>query len=260
MSGSPDRDLLWKYSELVYRRYGIHYSRDKIELLRMKLEKLAFTRNYDLGEYYLRLEAGDPKAADELLRAITVGHTFFFREGEHFQRLAKDIQARRILRPLIWCAASSTGEEPYSIVISLLEHGILDFLVMSTDVNAKALHHMNRGVYDNLKVQDLPYALRDRYFMRIGEERFRIKSELRAYLLIKRLNLHETITFEREFDYVFCRNVMIYFDEDSRKRAVKNLVENLKPQGLLFVGHTEAILTLPSNMERDGAACFRRTA
>jgi chemotaxis protein methyltransferase CheR len=242
----------------VYRRYGIHYSDNKTEVLRMKLEKLVYARGYDLEEYYSRLDGGNPEAEDELLRAITVGHTFFFREREHFERLAKDIKSQGISQPLIWCAASSSGEEPYSIVITLLEHGFSGFRVVCSDVNAGALHLMNRGEYGSAKLQELPSSLLDRYFLRIGDDTFRIRQKLRSHLLIKRLNLHYPIEFERKFDYVFCRNVMIYFDDAARSRAVKNIVDNLKPNGLLFVGHTEAILSVPTNMQRDGAACFRR--
>jgi chemotaxis protein methyltransferase CheR len=260
MTRSPGRDLLLKYRNLVYGRYGIHYSEDKTEVLRMKLEKLMYAQDLDLEEYYARLESGDPEAEDILLRAITVGHTFFFREGDHFKNLVDDIRSRGIQRPFIWCAASSTGEEPYSIVITLLEHGLSDFRVICSDVNAAVLHFMNHGEYAASRLQEVPDALIKRYFLHLNNDTYRIREKLRSYLLIKRLNLHYPIEFEHQFDYIFCRNVMIYFDDTARVRAVQNLVRNLKPNGLLFVGHTEAILALPSNMKRDGAACFRRTS
>ncbi len=260
MSEAVDEALLAKYRELVYSRYGIHYSMDKMEVLRLKLEKLAYTREYDLGEYFVRLNAGDPDATDEFLHAITVGHTFFFREGEHFQRLAADIRGRRVSRPVIWCAASSTGEEPYSIVITLLEQGVSDFLVLSSDVNPGALRFMNRGEYVDGRLQELSPAIRERYFLKLGADTFRVRAGLRSHLRIKRLNLQDHLDFQEKFDYVFCRNVMIYFDEAARRRAVNNVVRNLKKDGLLFVGHTEAILSLPPTMQRDGAACFRKLA
>ncbi len=251
------RDLLHRYRELIYERYGIHYHPTKLENLEAKLHKLA-ERSGDLEEIYAGLLAGDPEAERALLREVTVGHTFFFREEKHLETLVRDIAARRLPCPVIWCAASSTGEEPWSIVITLLEAGISNFLIVASDLNRESLSAMNRGVYNQGKLQSTPRHILLKYFRRVDPMTWKISRELRGYLRIKRLNLMEPIVFERPFDYVFCRNVMIYFDEAARNRVMDNLARNLSPGGLLFVGHTEALLDLPPTMKKAAQSVFRR--
>jgi chemotaxis protein methyltransferase CheR len=260
MGESLARELLHKYRELIYSRYGIQFHGDKQEVLGMKLVKLANARGLSLREFYGRVAAGERVAVDELLRAITVGHTFFFREEPHLQYLIDDIGKNGARRVLIWCAASSTGEEPYSIVIYLLEHGISDFLIVSSDVNASALMTMDRGVYNVNKFQSTDASLLRKYFREVDEYTLRVRTGLRGFLRIKRLNLHSDILFERQFDYIFCRNVLIYFDDDGRQKVLENLVRNLKPSGLLFVGHSEAVLSLPRDMRKEAPAVFRRVS
>src|SRR5262245_65518635 len=96
---------------------------------------------------YDALEAGKAQALDELVKAVTVHHTYFFREREHYATLVEDVRQRQVRRPALWCAASSTGEEPYSIAISLLEAGVTDFRVVASDIDKTVLHEMSRGVY-----------------------------------------------------------------------------------------------------------------
>lgn len=252
------RELLSKYRDLVHSRYGIQYHGNKIDILEMKLQKLAHARNYSLEDFYGRVVNGDPAAIDELLREITVGHTFFFREQPHLQYLVNDIERKRIARPLIWCAASSTGEEPYSIVIYLLERNITNFVLIGSDVNAHALKAMDNGVYHANQFQSTSESLQKKYFYRIDEFTWGIRPDLRDYIRIKRLNLHNDLQFEDQFDYIFCRNVMIYFDEAGRRRVLDNLVTNLKSSGLLFVGHAEALLSLPHELKKEATAVYRR--
>jgi Methylase of chemotaxis methyl-accepting proteins len=252
------KKLLSKYRDFVYSRYGIHYTNGKSEILGMKLKKLVYTRQYSLKDFYERLISGDLDAQNELLDEITVGHTFFFREKAHLSFLVHDISKKNTVRPIIWCAASSTGEEPYSIGISLLEHGLRDFIVLSSDINNSSLCAMNKGVYNVNQFQCTSDELLHKYFFRNDAYTWRVKPVLRQYLKIKRLNLHDDLNFDQGFDYIFCRNVMIYFDDEGRRNVVSNLVKNLNPGGTLFVGHTEAMITLPPGMRREAPAVFRR--
>lgn len=260
-AGAPAAFLLRSYQELIYTRFGIHYSPGKTYILQAKLEKLQKRlEDPDLAIFLDRLRKGDPEADRLLLKEITVNHTFFFREESHFQVLAEDIKKRKLRKPLIWCAASSTGEEPYSIVITLLEAGISDFTVLSSDVDDKVLRFMHRGRYPLGRLANASRGLLHRYFLKEGPEHWRVRPELRSYLKIKRLNLHDSLRFEDSFDYVFCRNVMIYFDDTGRRKVVDNLLANLKVGGLLFVGHTEALLNTPSQLTKEGQSLFRRTS
>ncbi|HKL84937.1 MAG TPA: CheR family methyltransferase [Treponemataceae bacterium] len=224
----------------------------------MKLLKIASLHDLILSEFYEKLAAEEVLTVDLFLREIAVGHTFFFREDAHFSRLVEDIRSRSIRSPLIWCAASSTGEEPYSIIISLLESGMRDFKVLASDVNMESLRAMNRGTYHISKFQNIDERILRTYFTRVNEFTLKVRPGLRKYLSIKRLNLHETIEFENHFDYVFCRNVMIYFDDPGRIRVLRTLASNLAPRGLLFVGHSEALLALNESLRKEGSAFYRK--
>jgi len=257
-SETVSKELLFKFRDLIYRNYGIHYSRLKLYLLSSKLEKISI-REENLQDFYFQIVSGNPCAIDLLLKTVTVGHTFFFREESHFEILAQDITKRKLTMPLIWCAASSTGEEPYSIAMTLLEKGLHYFTIVCSDVNAHVLSVMHRGIYPSGKLSNTSQKLIGKYFRKINGDSWKIRNELRQYLKIKRLNLHEDIRFTEKFDYIFCRNVMIYFDDTGRRKVVDNLVQNLKIGGLLFVGHTEALLDLPPQLNKKGHSLFVRT-
>ena len=253
-----DSELLEKFKAFSYAAYGIHFHGAKVDILKMKLIKMASVHGLDLRDFYDRLAAGMHDAVNIFLKEITVGHTFFFREDAHFKRLTQDIQVRSIRDPLIWCAASSTGEEPYSIVISLLESGLRDFRVLASDLNRDSLKAMHEGVYHVNQFQNTDDRIRRAYFSRAGEFSLRVRPELRRYIAIKRLNLHEPIEFETRFDYIFCRNVMIYFDEPGRSKVLRTLERNLSPCGLLFVGHSEALLPVEDTLRKEGPAIYRK--
>lgn len=251
-------ELLERYREYVYEEYGIHYAPHKLDTLGLKLQKIADSGVYQLDDLYQDLCMGDPVARDTLLDAVTVGHTFFYREQTHLEYLVEDLKRRHILNPVIWCAASATGEEPYSIAIHLLDNGFRNFLVIASDINRASLHVMHRGVYGKARFDFAPPAILPNHFLKLPGEQYRIRPEVRRHLHIKRINLNEDFQFTREVDYIFCRNVMIYFDEKMRRKVIETCVRNLFPGGLLFVGHTEALLEVPSSLRKDGSAVFRK--
>ncbi len=252
-------ELLELYRTYIYEEYGIHYAPHKLDTLGLKLQKIADSGEYRLEELYDSLVHGDSEANDTLLEAVTVGHTFFYREHAHLDHLVDDIKKKRCPgSTVIWCAASATGEEPYSISIHLVENGITDFTVMATDVNMASLHVMNRGVYPAGKFDFTPRHILQRYFTRLPQGNYKVKGDVRRHVKIKRINLNECFLFEREVDYVFCRNVMIYFDEKMRRKVIETCVNNLAVGGLFFVGHTEALLEIPSSLRKDGPAVFRK--
>lgn len=254
----PDAELLERFRTLVYREYGIHYQDAKVDVLRMKLRKLVSLYHIDLEELYEKLIVHDLAATKTFLHEVAVGHTFFFREEAHFARMTEDVSRRALSKPLVWCAASSTGEEPYSIVISLLEQGLRSFKVLASDLNHRSLEAMHRGVYNLTQFQNVPERILRSYFTRVDEHRVRVRPVLRQYLSIKCLNLHTPLAFETQFDYIFCRNVMIYFDDQGRTRVLNTLVDNLALQGLLFVGHSEALLQAVNKIEKAGPAYYRK--
>lgn len=254
----PDDILINHYKNLAYSNFGIQFQGAKVDILKMKLNKMALAHNLDLYKFYDRLVSDEARAVDIFLHEITVGHTYFFREDSHFKALVEDIKKRSVYNPTLWCAASSSGEEPYSIIITLLESGIERFTVLASDVNLKALKAMNRGVYNMGRFENIDPIIKRSYFVKEDNFSYRIRPDLRKYLVIKRLNLHDELSFEKQFNYIFCRNVLIYFSEAGRCKVIKTLVNNLLPKGLLFTGHSEAILQLPDKMQKEGPAFYRK--
>lgn len=225
---NADVSLLEKFRTLTLDHYGIYFQDSKIDVLKMKLEKLANIHQIDLDNLYNLLLQKDPTAVDIFLKEITVGHTFFFRENQHFNVLANEIFRKRMNDVSIWSAASSTGEEPYSIAIELLEKGIIDFKILTSDINKKALHKIHQGIYSFRGFQDMDPEITRKYFKKLGINQYKIRPDLREKLIIKQINLHEDIQLQEQVDFIFCRNVMIYFDEEGRKKVIQMLVKNLK--------------------------------
>lgn len=251
-------ELLETFRQHIYSEYGIHYMDSKIDVLRTKLLKIAGLHKLSLDTLLELVLVGEPYATDIFLKEITVGHTFFFREADHFEILVKDIKKRNVQNPSIWSSASSTGEGPYSIVIALLESGIRDFKLLASDINKQSLHRVNQGQYHQSKFHNMSAELCKRYFIPVDEHSYKIRRLLRSYLCIKRLNLLEDLEFEKPFDYIFCRNVMIYFDAPARSKVIRMLAKNLKTGGLFFVGHSEALLDTPSSLVKEGTAHYRK--
>jgi chemotaxis protein methyltransferase CheR len=257
---SADERVLEKITSLIYRKFGLYIGKEKYERLDLKLENMKRREGWTgIEELCARLSTGDQVSFEQLACCVTTCHTFFFRESEHFYTLAADIRSTGQKETLIWCAACSSGEEPYSIAMSLLDSGITDFHIIASDINHDVLSEFNRGVYHESRLSLMPLALRTRYFLSMGDGYFRIDQSLRKYVSIKNLNLMDSGLFFCQVDYIFCRNVFIYFDENSREQALRNVVQNLKPHGLLFIGHAEVLLQSPANLKKVGNSVFCRT-
>jgi chemotaxis protein methyltransferase CheR len=248
-------------SSLIYRKFGIRTGKDKYERLSLRLGDM-IQRGYcrDVDELCTRLSGGDERCFGELAAFVTTCHTYFFREPEQFGAVASDIRRRGDTGALIWCAACSTGEEPYSLAMKLLDEGISGFHIVASDVNRTVLEVFNRGIYHESRFIRTSGGERDRYFTPAGEGYWRIDGRLRKYISIKNLNLMERVHFPRPFDYVFCRNVFIYFDGGSRAAALGNITENMKTGGLLFIGQAEVLLSEPEKLTKAGCSVYRRTA
>ena len=255
-----DKKQIKEISDLVYRNFGIHITQEKLSHLEPKLEKMIRNEGYSgIDELYKHLMSGDWKCLDTLVRYITTCHTFFFREPDHFRQLVSFVKGRPQTTHRIWCAACSTGEEPYSIVMSLLDAGIRNFHIVASDLNRKVLEQFNRGVYHVNRLDQIPPEILLRYFTRIGEVYYETDQKLRNYISIKNLNLMDSIRFPEQVDYVFCRNVLIYFNEDSRKRTIENITANMKIGGILFIGHAEVLLWQPENLKKIGNSIYQKT-
>ncbi|MFN7914088.1 MAG: protein-glutamate O-methyltransferase CheR [Vicinamibacterales bacterium] len=244
-----DRDMQ-RIATLVYERSGITLHDGKRPLVVARLQKRLRALSLDTFGQYLKFLEND-RSGDELvllLDSIATNHTYFFREEQHFKLLAERVvpEMRQQRRPLeIWCAASSTGEEPYTIgmTLSSLEPP-MDFRMVASDISTKALKAASAGVYKMASVEKLPIEQLRRYFEKgMGDSAgfARVKRDLRSKIDFRHINLLEVPTFDRKFDVIFCRNVMIYFDRAVQQRVVSALERNLRPGGYLFISHSESL-------------------
>ncbi len=248
-------------AELIHERLGIYISSDKHYLLEHKVGRLLLKGDYSgIEEFYEKLRGNRGEAMEDLVRYITTTHTFFFRENKHLLILRNDILLRRIVRPLIWVAACATGEEVYSIIIELLENGITDFFIVATDINRDVLVACKRGVYSLDRMKELPAALVGKYFTKVAgtPNHYRVKDALRKYFIVKKINLIDDVRFEENFDYIFCRNVLIYFNLDTQRRVLDVLTSNLKDLGYLFVGHSESLFNITNKLESVFASVYNK--
>ena len=232
---------------LIYARAGIVLAEHKREMVYGRLARRV--RHHGMscfGDYVDYLER-DPDAPEweNFTNALTTNLTSFFREAHHFPLLAEHVRQRRD-RVRVWCAAASTGEEPYSIAMTLLEvlGARTEWEVLATDIDTEALAKAEQGVYPLAQVGKLPPEQVRRHFLKGGGRHAgfaRIRPEVAARVTFQALNLVDTRwPIRGPFDVIFCRNVMIYFDHQTQSRILDQFAPLLKPDGLLFAGHSES--------------------
>ncbi len=244
-----DRDMT-RIAALVYERSGITLHDGKRPLVVARLQKRLRALSLDTFSAYLAYLETD-RSGDELvmlLDAIATNHTYFFREEQHFQLLAERVvpEMRKNRGPLkIWCAASSTGEEPYTIGMTLLDlNPPMDFQMLASDISTKALRAAQAATYKLAQVEKMPIETLRKYFEKgMGESAgfARVRKELRSRIEFRKINLLEVPNLDTRFDVIFCRNVMIYFDRTVQQRVVAALERHLRPGGYLFISHSESL-------------------
>lgn len=259
---------------LVYERSRISLGADKRELVSARLGKrLRATQLKSIGEYCELLRS--PDAAEELshlIDAISTNHTFFFREGAHFDfvrdHIVPEMAARRArerwARFYAWSAACSSGEEPYSLAITLQEAlgATWDWHIECTDISHRILDRARLAIYKDDVVAKLPPATIRTHFQKgIGPQvgNYRVRPELRAHVAFQQLNLLEgEPAFRDLFQVIFCRNVMIYFDRQTQEELVSRLTRRLVPGGYLLVGHSESLTGIKHSLQMVRPATYRR--
>jgi chemotaxis protein methyltransferase CheR len=232
---------------MIYRQAGISLSESKQEMVYSRLARRLRAKGMTSFEAYLDgLESGtDSGEWEAFTNALTTNLTAFFREAHHFPILAEHLVAMRT--PLsIWCSASSTGEEPYSIAMTACEaFGTLTppVSIVATDIDTNVLATAASGVYPIERVEKMAQDRLRRFFLRGRGERsgqVRVRPEVRQLVTFRPLNLlAASWPLSGPFDAIFCRNVMIYFDKSTQSRILSRFVPLMKPDGLLFAGHSE---------------------
>ncbi len=235
--------------QLIYQRAGISLHAGKQAMVYSRLSRrLRETGLRSFADYLLWLEGGSGATADqewqEFVNCLTTNLTSFFREDHHFVALLADLKARADSNLRVWCCAASTGEEPYSIAMTTVEAlgANPSVKILSSDIDTKVLATASRGVYVADARGLSPERLRAHFLRGKGDNSgsIRVKPEVARLVEFKPHNLMDARwSLGEAFDIVFCRNVMIYFDNDTQRRVLEKIHAVMKPKGLLFVGHSE---------------------
>ncbi len=225
--------------DLVYTECGIHLHDGKRQLLQARLARRLRSTGIASVKTYIRTLESDPDELVRFLDAVSTNHTFFFREKHHLDVLTP---AHR----LIWCAASSSGEEPYSIAIHCLEKGFSP-AIYATDISTRVLALARQGIYPQERVRNVSAALLGKYFKKgfnRWEGHVKVRDRLRRTVTFERFNLKSDYPARTDFDAVFCRNVLIYFDKETREKVVDRLYTALRPGGAFVIGGAESLNAL----------------
>jgi chemotaxis protein methyltransferase CheR len=248
--------------DLVYDQCGI-FIRDDMKFL---LERRLWPRVESLGlsgyaayHQHLRYDLRRKEELESAIEALTTHETYFFREPHQLGAFSRELlpalhrqnQSTRRLR--LWSAGCSSGEEAYTIAILLEESGLFDrwqVEILGTDISRRVLAQARRGEYGQASLRSTPPTALARHFVPNGE-RFRIKDRIRANVTFSQLNLadREMTQMLPTMDAIFCRNVLIYFDTQAKKRVLKHFYDRLRPGGYLLLGHSESLITLSSDFE-----------
>lgn len=256
--------------KLLKDRSGLDLSADKQYLVESRLLPIARKLSLPgISELTQKIKAGAEDIARQVVEAMTTNETFFFRDKIPFDHLRETIlptllrerASRRALR--IWSAACSTGQEPYSIAMCLKEYGVdlnsWRIEIIATDLSQGVLEKSKAGIFSQFEVQrGLPIQLLVKHFKQIGDM-WQINADIRAMVQFKQLNLLQDISHLGQFDVVFCRNVLIYFDQDTKSMIFKRLAKVTASDGYLMLGAAETVVGLTDTFrpvaDRRGLYC-----
>jgi chemotaxis protein methyltransferase CheR len=243
--------------DLVYERFGISLGESKRSLIVGRLNKLLKEQGLsNFSQYYEHVTTDNTgQALAKLIDRISTNHTFFYREYDHFEYFQQTVlptladklksQGKKSFR--LWCPGCSSGEEPYTLAMLMLEYFSHDSIswdvgVLATDISSRVLKKAQNGIYEKESVAHLPSTLVKKYFHRVGEGQMEINDQIKNLVLLRRLNLmRPDYPFKNKFSIIFCRNVMIYFDHPTRMSLVQRFHRYLEDDGYLFIGHSETL-------------------
>ena len=245
-------------SDLVYKHCGINLHKGKKELVRARLAKRLRSLKIEKFSEYIKYAVNDPtgKEFTTLIDSLSTNLTSFFREHQHFDYLKQTFypvmlsrkRSRSNFRIRAWSAGCSSGEEPYTIAITLLDmlagQGRWDVKVLATDISTKVLGMAKKGIYDKQRVAPVSAQQKQKYLIKrsSGKENvYEVSNSLRDIIVFTQLNLMEQWPVKGPIDFIFCRNVMIYFDKPTQERLVNRYWDLLESGGLLFTGHSESL-------------------
>ncbi len=265
-----------RLSSFIYNEYGIKMPDVKRTMLQSRLHKrlreLSMTTYKDYVEYLFSKE-GQQTEVIHMIDMVSTNKTDFFREPVHFDYLHSNIlpelisgtHPNRLVK--IWSAGCSSGEEPYTIAMSVSEFvlnsgNVLDYNILATDISTRMLKHAVEGIYKEARIEVLPLYLKKRYLLKSKDRinpTVRLIPDLRARIRFQRLNfMDDNYNISDNFDIIFCRNVLIYFDRETQERVINKLCSKLKHNGFFFLGHSESITNFNVPLQQLKPTIFRK--
>lgn len=243
-----------KLTSYIKGNFGINLTEKKITLITNRLSNILDQNNFNSFSEYYNYVTNDKsgKAVIELLNKITTNHTFFCREQKHFDFLRDEVlpyleekenNARDIR---IWSAGCSSGQEPYTLAMIIKDyfgkkHNLWDTKILATDISAQVLKKASDGIYPNESILEVSNEWKNKYFKKYDSENVKVSDDIRKEIIYKRFNLMNPFPFRKKFHVIFCRNVMIYFDTETKRKLIDKYYRAMEPGGFLFIGHSESI-------------------
>lgn len=251
---------------LAYEQAGMAMGEGKQALVQSRIAKRMRALGLETPRSYLEhlYRDGNGEEMVHLLDALSTNHTAFFREPHHFDlltQIVKDWQTKGLRQLRLWCAAASTGEEPYNLSLVLQETlgTNFDLKILATDISTRVLKACRDGIYGPERMAAVPPPLRERWFEPQAGDLWSAGDELRRPLSFARLNLaHPPYPMTGPFDVIFCRNVMIYFDMSGRQKFVEQAERLLRPGGYLFVGTSESLNGISTSLRGVRPSVYRK--
>jgi chemotaxis protein methyltransferase CheR len=257
----PD-DIFRQLRDQIYKRTGMFFAESSKYLIQKRLSPRARELNFDSFQKYFYFLQYDPRSEaefDQIYDLITTNETYFFREPAQLSafvdEIVPDILTRKPIKKVrIWSAGCSSGEEAYSIAILLQEAGWFNkaaFEIFGSDLNQQVLAKARKGLYRESAFRSTSPILREKYFAHEPDGSWRIADEIRNRVSFGRLNIYDDarVSLLGHLDVVFCRNVIIYFDEASKKVVIRNFYNRLIDGGYLLLGHSESLISLSTQFK-----------
>jgi len=259
--------------DIIFKNFGINLTDAKKGLVISRLQSVLKKFNFKSFSEYYQYVQNDSKgqALNELVNKISTNFTYFYREEKHFEFLIQKVlpaamaeikaQGQQDLR--LWCAGCSSGEEPYTIIMLMMEafkdYHLWNAGVLATDISENALNFAQKATYAEERIERLPPGIIPRYFNKQLSGEYKVIDKVTKEVTFRRLNLmNTTFPFKKPFHTIFCRNVMIYFDPPTKDALVARFAQNLVKGGYLFIGHSESVSRSNDQLEYIMPAVYRK--
>lgn len=253
--------------KIAHQTTGIVLSDHKKEMVYSRLaRRIRRCKLSSFAEYLAHIK-NDPVENNEFINALTTNLTSFFRENHHFEHMLStslpDLARRNngTKRIRVWSCAASTGEEPYSIAMMLKEHGFdrtWDVKLLATDLDSAVLDTARAGIYNEDRVRGMNPKWRDKYLSRLADGSYSVNDDVRKLVSFKRLNVLERWPMKGQFDMVFCRNIVIYFDKDTQRVLFDRIANQMAPESWLYIGHSETLHRVTDRFSGLGQTMYRK--